>query len=128
MKARLLLVGDPLEGAIPSMAHVLRDPGLSVPSASALQVSEAMPAAVAMLRIRARHPAAPCWDLHWQGGPSVPAVTLAPNAAKPEAASTMAADNARTAAAPALSRSVKPSAVPRSAGVVMSLITVVPPR
>ena len=60
--------------------------------------------------------------------PTRRAPTLAPRAERPEASSTMPADKAPTAPPPALSRSVKPSAVPRSAEVVMSLITVVPPR
>ena len=78
MKARLLLVRDGLEGAIPSMAHVLRDAGLSVSTVSGLEMSEARSADVVMLRIRDRDPAATCWDLHRQGYRSVVAVTLAP--------------------------------------------------
>ena len=78
MKARLLLVRDGLEGAIPSMAHVLRDAGLSVSTVSGLEMPEARSADVVMLRIRDRDPAATCWDLHRQGYRSVVAVTLAP--------------------------------------------------
>src|SRR5437762_13603771 len=77
MKARLLLVRDGLEGAIPSMAHVLRDAGLSVSTVSGLEIPEARSADVVMLRIRDRDPAAACWDLHRQGYRSVVAVTLA---------------------------------------------------
>ena len=78
MKARLLLVCDGLEGAIPSMAHVLRDAGLTVSTVSGLEMPEARLADVVMLRIRDRDPAATCWDLHRQGYRSVVAVTLAP--------------------------------------------------
>ena len=78
MKARLLLVRDGLEGAIPSMAHVLRDAGLSVATVSGLEMPEARSADVVMLRIRDRDPAATCWDLHRRGYRSVVAVTLAP--------------------------------------------------
>ena len=78
MKARLLLVRDGLEGAIPSMAHVLRDAGLSVSTVSGLEMPEARSADVVMLRIRDRDPAATCWDLHRQGYRSVVAVTLTP--------------------------------------------------
>ena len=78
MKARLLLVRDGLEGAIPSMAHVLRDAGLSVSTVSGLEMPEARSADVVMLWIPDRDPAATCWDLHRQGYRSVVAVTLAP--------------------------------------------------
>ena len=49
MKARLLLVRDGLEGAIPSMAHVLRDAGLSVSTVSGLEMPEARSADVVEL-------------------------------------------------------------------------------
>src|SRR5947199_6253999 len=78
MRARLLLVRDGLEGAIPSMAHVLRDAGLSVSTVSGLEMPEARSADVVMLWIPDRDPAATCWDLHRQGYRSVVAVTLAP--------------------------------------------------
>ena len=78
MKARLLLVREGLEGAIPSMAHVLRDAGLSVSTVSGLEMPEARSADVVMLQIPDRDPAATCWDLHRRGYRSVVAVTLAP--------------------------------------------------
>ncbi len=79
MTGHLLLVRDGLEGALPSMTRVFHDAGLNVLTVSRLELPDARPADVVLLRIRDRDPVATLWSLHRQGYRSVVAVTVAPS-------------------------------------------------
>jgi DNA-binding response OmpR family regulator len=79
MKPTLLLVRDGLDGAAPWMAQVLRDAGLNVRTVSGVELADAPPADVVLLRFPSRDPQDTCWSLHRQGHRSVVAVSGSPS-------------------------------------------------
>jgi DNA-binding response OmpR family regulator len=79
MKGRLLLVRDGLEGAVPSLVQLLGGAGLEALTISRLELPDAAPTDVVLIRILDRDPVSTCWSLHRQGYRSVVALTLAPS-------------------------------------------------
>ena len=58
MKARVLLVRDGLDGAAPWISQALRHAGLNVRTISRMELADAAPADVVLLRISDRDPVA----------------------------------------------------------------------
>jgi DNA-binding response OmpR family regulator len=79
MKGQLLLVRDGLEGAVPSMTRAFNRAGFAVSMASRLELPDAAPADVVLLRIRDHDPVPTLWSLHRQGYRSVIAASMAPS-------------------------------------------------
>jgi DNA-binding response OmpR family regulator len=79
MKGQLLLVRDGLEGALPSMTRAFNGAGLQVSLVSRLELPDATPTDVVLLRILERDPVPTLWSLHRLGYRSVVAVTMAPS-------------------------------------------------
>ena len=79
MSARVVIVSDGLEGAVPWMAQVLRGAGLNVRTISAAELVDAAPSDVLLIQILDRQAVATCWTLHRQGHRSVIAVSGSPS-------------------------------------------------